>query len=159
MVLGKALGGVILPVAAVIADVRLNLAPELSLGHYTNKKNLVTTRSALTTIAIIERDGLSTCAAWLEEEILARGARMRQDTPLIDNVRGKGLLLAIGLDPERVNEARLSIAVVVDLLREHGLSVTAKDQSSFGFSPPLTISDAELDWALGRLGEAMASPG
>ncbi len=159
VVLGKALGGGILLIAAVIADARLNLAPELSLGHYIHEKNPVTTRAALTTIAIIERQGLIERAEWLEGEIRARVSRMRETSPLIDHVRGKGLLLAIGLDPERVNEARLPIAAVVDLLREHDLSVTAKDQSSFGFSPPLTISDAELDWALGRLGEAMASPG
>ena len=159
VVLGKALGGGILPIAAVIADARLNLAPELSLGHYTHEKNPVTTRAALTTIGIIERDGLTARAASLESEIRARIAQMRPYIPLIDHVRGKGLLLAIGLDPERVNEARLPIAVVVDRLREYGLSATAKDQSSFGFSPPLTISDAELDWAFGRLGEALASSG
>ena len=82
---------------------------------------------------------------------------MRQDIPLIDHVRGKGLLLAIGLDPDRVSNDRLPIAAVIDLLRDHGLSATAKDPSSFGFSPPLTISDAELDWTLARLGEAMAA--
>ncbi len=157
VVLGKALGGGILPIAAVIADARLNLAPELSLGHYTHEKNPMTTRAALTTIAIIERQGLIERAARLEEEIRARVTRMRETAPLIDHVRGKGLLLAIGLDPERVNEARLPIAAVVDLLRDHGLSTTAKDPSSFGFSPPLTISDAELDWAFSRLGEAMAA--
>lgn len=157
VVLGKALGGGILPIAAVIADARLNVAPELSLGHYTHEKNPVTTRAALTTIAIIERDGLIERAAWLEGEIRSRLARMRQRIPLIDQVRGKGLLLAIGLDPDRVGEARQPIAAIVDLLRDHGLSTTAKDLSSFGFSPPLTISDAELDWALARLGEAMAA--
>ncbi|WP_376989006.1 aminotransferase class III-fold pyridoxal phosphate-dependent enzyme [Bosea sp. R86505] len=157
VVLGKALGGGILPIAAVIADARLNLAPELSLGHYTHEKNPVTTRAALTMIGIIERDGLIARAAWLETEIRARVARMRAKTPLIDHVRGKGLLLAIGLDPDRVGEASLPIAAIIDLLRDHGLSTTAKGPSSFGFSPPLTISDAELDWALDRLGEAMAA--
>jgi 4-aminobutyrate aminotransferase len=157
VVLGKALGGGILPIAAVIADARLNLAPELALGHYTHEKNPVTTRAALTTIGIIERQNLIERAARLEGEIRARVARMRQDNPLIDHIRGKGLLLAIGLDPEHVNKARLPIAVVVDLLREHGLSATAKDRSSFGFSPPLTITEAELDWAFDRLGQAMES--
>jgi 4-aminobutyrate aminotransferase len=157
VVLGKALGGGILPIAAVIADARLNLAPELSLGHYTHEKNPVTTRAALTTIAIIERDGLIERAAWLEGDIRSRLARMRQRIPLIDHVRGKGLLLAIGLDPDRVGEASLPIAAIIDLLRDHGLSTTAKDPSSFGFSPPMTISDAELDWAFIRLGEALAA--
>ena len=157
VVLGKALGGGILPIAAVIADTRLNLAPELSLGHYTHEKNPMTTRAALTTIAIIERDGLVERAASLEGEIRSRLARMRQDIPLIDHLRGKGLLLAVGLDPDRVRKNGLPIAAVIDLLRDRGLSATAKDPSSFGFSPPLTISDAELDWALARLAEAMAA--
>lgn len=155
VVLGKALGGGILPIAAVIADARLNLAPELSLGHYTHEKNPMTTRAALTTIEIIERGGLIARAAWLEEEIRARVARMRQETPLIDHVRGKGLLLAIGLDPDRVDAARWPIAAIIDRLREHGLSTTAKDRSSFGFSPPIAITDAELDWAFIRVREAL----
>lgn len=112
-------------------------------------------RAALTTIGIIERQNLVARAARLEEEIRTRVARLREDSPLIDHVRGKGLLLAIGLDPEHVNEARFPIAAVVDRLREHGLSATAKDRSSFGFSPPLTISDAELDWAFICLQETL----
>jgi 4-aminobutyrate aminotransferase len=66
-------------------------------------------------------------------------------------------LLAIGLDPEGVGEARLPIATIIALLRDHGLSTTAKDPPSFGVSPPLTISDAEPDLALTRLGEALAA--
>ncbi len=50
--------GGILQIAAVIADGRLNLATELSLGHDTHGQNPVTTPAALTTIGIIERDGL-----------------------------------------------------------------------------------------------------
>jgi len=157
VVLGKALGGGILPIAAVIADARFNLAPELSLGHYTHEKNPVTARAALTTIAIIERDGLIARAAQLEAIIRAEIARMREKNPLVDHVRGKGLLLAIGLDPRHFSETRLPIAAVIGLLRDHGLSTTAKDPSSFGLSPPLTISDADLDWVLVRLGEAMAA--
>jgi 4-aminobutyrate aminotransferase len=45
-VLGKALGGGMLPLAAVIADRSFDLAPELALGHYTHEKNPLTTRRA-----------------------------------------------------------------------------------------------------------------
>ncbi|HTJ56119.1 MAG TPA: aminotransferase class III-fold pyridoxal phosphate-dependent enzyme [Devosiaceae bacterium] len=38
-VLGKSLGGGMLPLAAVIADPSFDIAPELSLGHYTHEKN------------------------------------------------------------------------------------------------------------------------
>src|SRR5690606_15217952 len=57
-VLGKSLGGGMLPLAAVIADAALDVAPELSLGHYTHEKNPVTARAALATIEIIEGEGL-----------------------------------------------------------------------------------------------------
>jgi 4-aminobutyrate aminotransferase len=48
-VLGKSLGGGLLPIAAVVADAALNVAPELNLGHYTHEKNPLTTRVALET--------------------------------------------------------------------------------------------------------------
>ncbi|MGL5138305.1 MAG: aminotransferase class III-fold pyridoxal phosphate-dependent enzyme, partial [Beijerinckiaceae bacterium] len=37
VVLGKALGGGILPIAAVVADAGLDVAPDLDLGHYTHE--------------------------------------------------------------------------------------------------------------------------
>lgn len=58
VVLGKALGGGILPIAAVIAHKHMAVAPELTLGHYTHEKNPVTSRAALTTIEIIEDERL-----------------------------------------------------------------------------------------------------
>jgi acetylornithine/succinyldiaminopimelate/putrescine aminotransferase len=49
----------------------------------------------------------------------------------------------------------LPIAAIIDCLREHGLSTTAKDRSSFGFSPPIPITDGELAWAFLHLQEAL----
>ncbi|HMQ58910.1 MAG TPA: aspartate aminotransferase family protein, partial [Rhizobiaceae bacterium] len=59
VVLGKALGGGILPVAAVIARAGLDVAGDYAIGHYTHEKNPVTARAALTTIAIIREEGLA----------------------------------------------------------------------------------------------------
>ena len=58
LVLGKALGGGILPIAAVIARPHLDVGGAWAFGHYTHEKNPVTTRAALTTIAIIEDEDL-----------------------------------------------------------------------------------------------------
>jgi 4-aminobutyrate aminotransferase len=46
LVLGKALGGGILPIAAVVARADLDVAGDWALGHYTHEKNPVTTRAA-----------------------------------------------------------------------------------------------------------------
>ena len=63
LVLGKALGGGILPIAAVIARPELDVGADWAFGHYTHEKNPVTTRAALTTIEIIEEEGLVENAA------------------------------------------------------------------------------------------------
>ena len=63
LVLGKALGGGILPIAAVVARPELDVAGDWAFGHYTHEKNPVTTRAALTTIEIIEDEGLVENAA------------------------------------------------------------------------------------------------
>ena len=63
LVLGKALGGGILPIAAVIARPELDVGADYAFGHYTHEKNPVTARAALTTIEIIEEEGLVENAA------------------------------------------------------------------------------------------------
>ncbi|MEE8393919.1 MAG: aspartate aminotransferase family protein, partial [Rhodospirillales bacterium] len=63
MVLGKALGGGLVPISAMIARESLNIAAEQALGHYTHEKNPLTARAALTTIEIIEDEGLVENAA------------------------------------------------------------------------------------------------
>ena len=58
LVVGKSLGGGILPIAGLVCRPELELAQNYALGHYTHEKNPVTTRAALTTIQIIEEEGL-----------------------------------------------------------------------------------------------------
>jgi 4-aminobutyrate aminotransferase len=57
------LGGGILPIAAVVARADLDVAGDWAFGHYTHEKNPVTARAALTTIEIIEDEGLVENAA------------------------------------------------------------------------------------------------
>jgi 4-aminobutyrate aminotransferase len=135
VILGKALGGGMLPLAAVIGDAELDIAPELSIGHYTHEKNPLLARAALTVLDILEDDSLIAKAA-------ARGDLLHQ---LIDGTqigpfrlvtRGLGLLRAVCLDGPRVGTGLL-----VETARACGLSTTAKDAQSIGLSPPLTITD------------------
>ncbi len=145
LVLGKALGGGVLPIAAVLADRDLDGAPELSIGHYTHEKNPVTARAALTTIQIIDDEDLTARAA--ERGAYARKRLAAVGTDLFIGMRGLGLLQAI--------ELRAPVAAaLVDAARRNGVSTTAKDSSAVGFSPPLTISEAEIDLALERLVES-----
>ena len=58
LVLGKALGGGVLPIAAVLARADLDVGGHWAFGHYTHEKNPVTCRAALTTLEIIEDERL-----------------------------------------------------------------------------------------------------
>jgi 4-aminobutyrate aminotransferase len=72
LVLGKALGGGAVPVAALIARPEFDLVGEYALGHYTHEKNPLLARAALTTLAIIEDERLVANAARVGAYALAR---------------------------------------------------------------------------------------
>jgi len=154
VVMGKALGGGILPIAAVLADAGLDIAPELSLGHYTHEKNPMTTRAALTTIDIILRDRLAERAADLEHRIRRRVDELAVTETLLTGVRGKGLLLAIEFDSAGLNG---NDSMLIETLLQHGISTTTKGLGAIGFSPPLTVSDEEIETALAKIAAAFSS--
>ena len=56
--LGKGLGGGIFPQAAIITRDRFNNFGDVSLGHYTHEKSPLGSMAGLTTIEIIEKEGL-----------------------------------------------------------------------------------------------------
>ncbi|MGL5362960.1 MAG: aminotransferase class III-fold pyridoxal phosphate-dependent enzyme [Bosea sp. (in: a-proteobacteria)] len=145
VVLGKALGGGVLPIAAVLADKNLDAAPELALGHYTHEKNPVTARAALTTIEIIDDEGLVGRAEQLGQmaDAIVR-ARIAAQKTGITGIRGLGLLRAITFKADAaVSEDRITARGLA-----HGVSFTMKGTNAVGFSPPLVISEAELELAL-----------
>ncbi len=157
-VLGKALGGGLLPIAATVARADLDVAPDLPLGHYTHEKNPVTARAALTTLEIIEQDGLVEHAQHLGARALARLEEIASPYPDVRQVRGLGLLMAVefgaaedtGRDPGATAEAIMYRALA------KGLSVSATEGRGITLSPPLVTTEDELDAALDIVAEALA---
>lgn len=155
VVLGKALGGGALPIAAVIADACMDVAPELNLGHYTHEKNPLTTRAALTTIEIIEDEDLVERAARLGERAADSFAALAGRCSRVRGYRGQGLLGAIELDDSKGSAKPLAEAAIWSCLR-HGVSTVTKPGGALGFSPPLVISDGDIDWLIERIERALA---
>ena len=150
LVLGKALGGGALPIAALIARPGLDVAGAYAIGHYTHEKNPVTARAALTTIAIIEDEGLVERAATLGERALARLQDMKARHPLIGDVRGRGLVLGVELVQDRATKAPAKDAAEAIFYRalERGLSFKVTMGNVLTLTPPLVISEGDLDRAL-----------
>ena len=101
LVLGKALGGGILPIAAVLSKPELDVTGDYALGHYTHEKNPVTSRAALTTIDIIENENLVENAAELGDYALKCLNQLKAVHPVIGDVRGRGFLIGVELVQER----------------------------------------------------------
>jgi len=157
LVLGKALGGGILPIAAVIAHADLDVGGDWAFGHYTHEKNPVTSRAALTTIEIIEDEGLVENAAEVGAAALERLCDMRQKLTAIGDVRGRGLLLGIDLvkscDTKEPDPA-LAETVLYRAL-DRGLSFKTTMGNVLTLTPPLTITGEEMARALDIIEEAI----
>ncbi len=156
-VLGKSLGGGVVPIAAVIARSELNSAAQLALGHYTHEKNPLCARAALTLMQIIEEDGLVAHAARLGEHALARVETMRTRQPLVKSARGRGLLFAIELQRASSGKAlREIVQSVFWRALDKGINLSASEDRDIAITAPLVITEAQLDHALDQIEAAIA---
>jgi 4-aminobutyrate aminotransferase len=159
LVLGKALGGGILPIAAVIARPELDVGADYAFGHYTHEKNPVTARAALTTIEIIENEGLVANAAAVGAAALARLYDLMAKRAIVGDVRGVGLLLGIELVSDRAAKTPANAEAEKVLYRalEKGLSFKTTFGNVLTLTPPLTVTQAQMDRALDIIDECLAA--
>jgi 4-aminobutyrate aminotransferase len=159
LVLGKALGGGILPIAAVIAKPELDVGADYAFGHYTHEKNPVTARAALTTIEIIEDEGLVANAARIGAAALARLKEVKARRQIVGDVRGLGLLIGIELVSDRASKAPASAAAeqVMYSALEQGLSFKTTFGNVLTLTPPLTVTEAQMDHALEIIDKCLAA--
>jgi len=158
VVLGKALGGGVLPIAACLAREDLNVAGEYACGHYTHEKNPVTARAALATLEVIEREGLVDNAARVGAHALDRLHALRQRHALIGDVRGRGLLLGLELVTDRASKAPAGAAAERVLYRamSRGLSFKTTMGNTITLTPPLVTTLAQMDDAIDILDQCLA---
>ncbi|MCX7854770.1 MAG: aminotransferase class III-fold pyridoxal phosphate-dependent enzyme, partial [Anaerolineae bacterium] len=74
------------------------------------------------------------------------GRLARIESPLIREVRGKGLLIGVELVPEAGGARRYCEA-----LKEQGILCKDTHEHTIRFAPPLVITREEIDWALERI--------
>jgi 4-aminobutyrate aminotransferase len=149
LLIGKALGGGIFPLAALIAREDLDVAGDGALGHYTHEKNPVACAAALAAIEYIEENRLPEKARAMGEYALARLGAMQARLPAIRSVRGLGLLMGVELASAAAAERALYRALAL------GLSFKVTMETVLTLTPPLTISREEMDEALGILERAI----
>jgi len=158
VVIGKGLGGGVLPMAAIIAREDLDVAAERALGHYTHEKNPVSCAAALAAIDYIEKHKLVDHARQLGQYSLNRLNDMKQHHGLIGDVRGLGLFLGIELVKDRQTRKRAEdeAEAVMYAALSKGVSFKLTMGNILTLTPALTITKKEMDTALDIIEESIA---
>ncbi|MEO6184458.1 MAG: aspartate aminotransferase family protein [Verrucomicrobiota bacterium] len=157
LVIGKGLGGGIMPFAAMIAREELNVMADRALGHYTHEKNPVGSAAALATIEVIESEGILANVRAQGEFALQRLHTMKEEYRLIGDVRGLGLMIGVELVTNRetmeraVNEAEQ----VMYRSLANGLNFKLTMGNIITLTPALNITRPEVERALEILDSAI----
>src|SRR5690606_22977607 len=83
LVLGKSLGGGILPLAGIVTREEYNVLQHRSIGHFTNEKNPLSAAAGLAGIEYIEKNGLVQNSENLGNYLLERLLALQDQFPVI----------------------------------------------------------------------------
>lgn len=164
LVVGKGLGGGVMPLAALLAREGLDVAGDRALGHYTHEKSPVACAAALATLRYIEEHNLldhaRTLGAYAARQLMALKSRHR----LIGDVRGLGLMIGVELIRNAKTRERASDEAdrVMYAALSRGLSFKLAMGNILTLTPPLVTTRDEMDQAIAILdaaiGEVEADP-
>jgi len=138
LILGKALSGGVYPVSAVLADDDIMLVIKPGEHGSTYGGNPVAAKVAIAALEVIKDEKLSERAEQLGE--LFRSELKKIKSPMIELVRGKGLLNAIVIKPMKGKTA-WDVCVA---LKENGLLAKPTHEHIIRFAPPLIITEDQI---------------
>lgn len=140
-ILGKALGGGMMPVSAVVANKDILGLFEPGSHGSTFGGNPLACACAIAALEVIEEENLV-------ERSLKMGEYFQEElkeikNPIIKDIRGKGLLIGL----ELTGAAR----PYCEALMEKGLLCKDTHAAVIRFAPPLIITEEEIDWAIEKI--------
>jgi ornithine--oxo-acid transaminase len=138
LILGKALSGGVLPVSAVLADdeIMLNIHPGEHGSTYGG--NPLACKVAMAALQVLKDEDLAQNAEDMGR--LLRKELNNLETPLITNIRGKGLLNAIVVNHPDPNAA---LTFCLELMK-NGLLAKPTHGDKIRFAPPLIIKKDQI---------------
>ena len=151
LILGKALSGGVVPVSAALADdhIMMNIKP----GEHgsTFGGNPIAAKVSMAALQVIKDENLVEKAAYLGN--IFRTEIGKITSPMIEKVRGKGLLNAVIIRPKDGKEAW----DVCLKMKENGVLAKPTHQHIIRFAPPLVITEDELRDAIDRIKKSIKS--
>ncbi len=148
LIVGKALGGGLIPVSAFLA--RSEVMDVFMPGTHgsTFGGNPLAAAVGLEALTVIEEEHLCQRSAENGAYLLDRLRGL--NSPIITGVRGRGLWIGIDIDPAFVKARK-----VAETLMHRGLLARETHDTVLRIAPPLVIEKPELDWAVETLADVL----
>lgn len=146
MCLGKALGGGVLPVSAVVSSKEILGVFNPGDHGSTFGGNPLACAVARESLRVLKEEKLADRAKELGEYFISRLKQIKG--PHIKEVRGRGLLIGVELDVK----ARPYCEKLMNL----GVLAKETHDMVIRFAPPLVITKKEIDWALKRIEKVLS---
>jgi ornithine--oxo-acid transaminase len=152
LILGKALGGGLLPVSMFLA--RRDVMAIFQPGDHgsTFGGNPLSSAVALEGLNVLQEEGLIEAAQEMGDYFIAALRELR--SPLIKEVRGSGLLIGVEFHADGV-----AARTVCEHLMEKGVLSKETHETVVRFAPPLVISREQIDQAVSALEQVLAELG
>lgn len=143
LILGKALGGGLLPVSLFLA--RRDVMTVFRPGDHgsTFGGNPLAAAVGLEALDTLVDEGLTERSAELGEHLLRELKSI--SSPLIREVRGKGLWVGVDFYPDKIHARAIAERLLV-----RGILTKETHHTVIRLAPPLVIERAELDWAIAQ---------
>jgi ornithine--oxo-acid transaminase len=142
VILGKAISGGVLPVSAVLADDEIMLTIQPGQHGSTFGGFPLACKVATAALEVAEEEKLAEKAGYLGQ--IFREEIKKIKSPLIGQVRGKGLLNAVVINP---HDGKKAWDVCLKMAG-NGLLAKPTHDHIIRFAPPLVITEAELKEAI-----------
>ncbi|MGZ5087005.1 MAG: ornithine--oxo-acid transaminase [Usitatibacter sp.] len=152
IILGKALGGGLLPVSAFCA--REEVMGVFRPGDHgsTFGGNALGAAVGFESLSVLVDEKLADRAAAMGAYLLQRLKAI--SSPMVVDVRGLGLLIGLEIDTRRASARQF-----VETLLKHGVLSKDTHGTVARFAPPLIIDREQIDWAVARIRDALAEYG
>ncbi len=157
LVLGKSLGGGVLPFAGIVTKDKFNTLENRSIGHFTHEKNPLCSAAGLAEIEYIEENNLVANAETLGEYLLNRLRELQEIYPLIGNIAGKGLHIGVDLvkNSETKERAEKEAEQIMYHCLEEGVAFKVIEGNIITMRPSLVITKDDCDLILEALTNAL----
>ena len=150
LILGKALGGGVLPVSAVLADDEVMEVLKPGQHGSTFGGNPLACRVAMAALDVIKDENLVENAFDLGK--IFREELKKIDSPKVTDIRGKGLLNAITIQTNDNPNAAWDLCLK---LMDFGLLAKPTHGDKIRFAPPLTINKKQLEECIEIINDAI----